>query len=129
MMQSRSFFCPNSIFQDLTRATQDWLSAEGFKYQRLQMEDGGIVLQIEKVGGWRKALGMSTVIHIVFHQVENMVNVEIGNGRWFDKAAVGLLSTIVLWPLAITAGLGAWQQMKLPERVYGYIAEYLAESK
>jgi len=129
MMQSRSFFCPISIFQDLTRATQDWLSAEGFKYQRLQMEDGGIVLQIEKVGGWRKALGMSTVIHIVFHQVENMVNVEIGNGRWFDKAAVGLLSTIVLWPLAITAGLGAWQQMKLPERVYGYIAEYLDESK
>lgn len=93
------------------------------------MEDGGIVLQIEKVGGWRKALGMSTAIHIVFHQVENMVNVEIGNGRWLDKAAAGLLSTIVLWPLAITAGFGAWQQMKLPERIYGYIAEFIDKSK
>lgn len=129
MMQSRSFLCPISIFQDLARATQDWLSNEVFKCQRLQMEDGGIVLQIEKVGGWRKALGMSTAIHIVFHQVENMVNVEIGNGRWLDKAAAGLLSTIVLWPLAITAGFGAWQQMKLPERIYGYIAEFIDKSK
>jgi len=129
MMQSRSFLCPISIFQDLTHAMQDWLSAEGYKYQRLQMEDGGIVIQIEKVGGWRKVVGMSTAIHIVFHQVANMVNVEIGNGRWIDKAAIGLLSTIVLWPLAIPAGIGAWQQMKLPERVYGYIAEYIDQSK
>ena len=83
------------------------------------MEDGGIVIQIEKVGTWRKMLGMSTAVHIVFHQVENTVNVEIGNGRWLDKAAAGTLSLIMLWPLAITAGIGAWQQTKLPERVFG----------
>ena len=124
-MQSRSFLCPISIFLDLVGTLQNRLSAGGFEFQRFQMEDGGIVLQIEKVGGWRKVVGMSTAIHIVFHQIENMVNVEIGNGRWLDKAAAGLLSTIILWPLAITAGIGAWKQMKLPERIYGYIAEFL----
>ena len=124
-MQSRSFLCPISIFLDLVGTLQNRLSAGGFECQRFQMEDGGIVLQIEKVGGWRKVVGMSTAIHIVFHQIENMVNVEIGNGRWLDKAAAGLLSTIILWPLAVTAGIGAWKQMKLPERIYGYIAEFL----
>ena len=128
-MQSRSFQCPISLFQELIRAAQAWLSAEGFKCQRLQMEDGGIVIQIEKGGGWRKVLGMSTAVHIVFHQVENTVNVEIGSGRWLDKAASGALSLIILWPLAITAGIGAWQQMKLPGRVFGYLAEYLGQSK
>ncbi len=129
MVQSRSFLCPLSLFQELVRATQSWLSAEGFKCQRLQMEDGGIVIQIEKVGGWRKVVGMSTAVHIVFHQIENMVNVEIGNGRWLDKAGAGMLSAIILWPLAITAGIGVWQQMKLPERVFGYLAEYIGKSK
>ena len=128
-MQSRSFQCPMSLFQELIRAAQGWLSAEGFKCQRLQMEDGGIVIQIEKGGGWRKVLGMSTAVHIVFHQVEDRVNVEIGNGRWLDKAAAGTLSIIILWPLAITAGIGVWQQMKLPERVFGYVAEYIGQSK
>ena len=128
-MQSRSFQCPVSLFQELTRAAQGWFSAEGFKCQRLQMEDGGIVIQIEKAGGLRKVLGMSTAVHIVFRQVENTVNVEIGNGRWLDKAAAGTLSLIILWPLAITAGIGVWQQMKLPGRVFGYLAEYIGQSK
>lgn len=129
MVQSRSFLCPLALFQELVCATQGWLSAEGFKCQRLQMEDGGIVIQIEKVGGRRKVVGMSTAVHIVFHQIENMVNVEIGNGRWLDKAGAGMLSAIILWPLAITAGIGVWQQMKLPERVFGYLAEYIGKSK
>jgi hypothetical protein len=129
VIQRRSFQCPISLFQELTRTVLGWLSAEGFNCQRLQMEDGGIVIQIEKAGGWRKVLGMSTAVHILFRQVENTVNVEIGNGRWLDKAAAGTLSLLILWPLAITAGIGAWQQMKLPERVFGYVAEYIGQSK
>jgi hypothetical protein len=129
VIQRRSFQCPISLFQELTRTVLGWLSAEGFNCQRLQMEDGGIVIQIEKAGGWRKVLGMSTAVHILFRQVENTVNVEIGNGRWLDKAAAGTLSLLILWPLAITAGIGAWQQMKLPGRVFGYLAKYIGQSK
>ena len=129
MMRSRSFPCPPSLFQEWVRATQRWLAAEGFQCQRLQMEDAGIVIQIEKVGAWRKVVGMSTALHIVFHQVENMADVEIGNGRWLDKAGAGMLSAIILWPLAVTAGIGVWQQVKLPERVFGYLAEYIGKSK
>lgn len=129
MIQSRSFQCPITLFQELTSAAQGWLSAEGFNCQRLQTEDGGIVIQVEKAGGWRKVVGMSTAVHIVFRQVENTLNVEIGNGRWLDKASAGMLSIIILWPLAITAGIGAWQQMKLPGRVFGYLTEYIGQSK
>ena len=125
MIQSRSFESPVFFLQELTRVVKDWLVSEGFNCQLLQMEDGDIVIQIEKTGGWRKILGMSTAVHIVFHQVGTMLSIEIGHGRWFDKAAAGMLSIIILWPLAVTAGIGAWQQMKLPERIFGYVAEYI----
>jgi hypothetical protein len=47
------------------------------------------LLQIVKVGGWRKFVGKSTALNIVFHQVENTVNMEIGAGRWMNKATTG----------------------------------------
>lgn len=89
MTQSKTFPCPSARFSELIPSTQSWLAREGFKCQKLQTEDGGTLLQIEKVGGWRKFVGMSTALNIVFHQVENTVNVEIGAGRWIDKAATG----------------------------------------
>jgi len=126
MTQSRTFHCPSPRFSELITSTQSWLSGEGFKCQRLQTEDGGTLLQIEKVGGWRKFVGMSTALNIVFRQVENMVNVEIGAGRWIDKATTGAVAYFILWPLAVTAGIGAWQQMKMPERVFEHIATFVS---
>jgi hypothetical protein len=68
---------------------------------------------------------MSTALNIVFHQVENTLNVEIGAGRWIDKATTGAVAYFILWPLAVTAGIGAWQQLKMPERVFEHIARFL----
>ncbi len=106
---------------------QKWLEESGFKQQRLTTEDGGTLIQIEKIGGWKKLVGMSTALNIIMHQVENTVNVQIGAGRWADKAVVGAVSMVVLWPLAVTAGFGAWQQAKMPERIFGYIDNFLDE--
>ena len=128
MTQSKSFPCPSARFSELVTSTQSWLSREGFTCQKLQTEDGGTLLQIEKVGGWRKFVGMSTALNIVFHQVENTVNVEMGAGRWIDKAASGTVGFLILWPLMVIAGIGAWQQMKMPERVFEHITAFLSPS-
>jgi hypothetical protein len=56
------------------------------------------------------------------------MTVEIGAGKWIDKAAVGTVSMFILWPLAVTAGLGAWEQMKMPEKVFDFIATRLVYS-
>jgi len=121
MSQSRSFSCHGILFSEEINSTRDWLTEQGFKSQQLSTEDGGIVLQIEKEGTWRKIIGMSTALNIAFHRIENTVNIEIGEGRWIDKAAVGTISMLVLWPLAITSGFGAWQQMKMPEKIFNFI--------
>lgn len=123
----QSFHCPESQYLNLISSTRNWLAGEGFKHQKLATEDGGVLIQVEKSGGWKKLVGMSTALNIVFHQVDNTVNVEIGAGRWADKAVVGTLSLVVLWPLAVTAGFGAWQQAKMPERIFGHISSFLSQ--
>jgi hypothetical protein len=69
---------------------------------------------------------MATSLNVVFHQGEDdTLTVEIGAGKWIDKAAVGTVSLLILWPLAITAGIGAWEQMKMPDNIFDYIGSRL----
>ncbi|MGA2067439.1 MAG: hypothetical protein ABSG86_20885 [Thermoguttaceae bacterium] len=77
----------------------------------MKIEDGGLLLQVEKSGAWRRFVGMSTALNVCFRHTGSTLNVEIGGGRWIDKAVAGGVSLIVLWPLAVTAGIGAWAQM------------------
>ncbi len=124
MVQSKTLLCPTACFSELIASTQNWLGREGFKCQKVQTGDGGTLLQIGKMEGWRKWVRMPTALNIVFHQEENTVNVEIGAGRWGDKATTGAVGFFVLWPLAVIAGIGAWQQMKMPERVFEHVAHF-----
>ena len=126
MNQSRSFSCGPSRFTALIQMTQNWLTGEGFRCQKLKIEDGGTLIQIEKIGEWRKVVGMSTALNIIFRQVENTVNVEICGGRWADKAVVaGIATFVTLGALIIPASIGTWQQAKMPERIFRHIVEFL----
>jgi TIR domain len=118
----RRYACAPGDTPQLIVDVKHWLDAEGFDLQEMNTEDGGVLLQIKKRGGWRDFVGMSTSLNIVFRQAGDLLNVEIGAGKWIDKAAVGTVSMFILWPLAVTAGYGAWEQMKMPDRIFGYIA-------
>ena len=119
---SRCFPCSTEKFHGLLADLENWLISQNFNCQQLTIEEGGTLLQVAKKGGWRKIFGTSTTLNIVLHQSSNNITVEIGAGRWLDKAAVGAAS--ILWlPLFFTAGFGAWQQMKLPNKIYQYISE------
>jgi len=69
---------------------------------------------------------MSTSLNVAFHQQGDTLTVDIGAGKWIDKAAAGAVSMVILWPLAVTAGFGAWEQMKMPDRIFDYIGSRLA---
>lgn len=119
------FPAPHVDLDDLVSRLQSWLQREGFTTQVLQTEDGGTLIQVEKQGSWRKFLGMSTALNVVLRRQGDELAVEVGAGQWVDKAAAGVVSLFILWPLAVTAAIGAWDQMKLPERIFDYIANCL----
>jgi hypothetical protein len=129
MTDVRTFPGTSVDLQDLVGSLNVWLATENFQTQVLKTDDGATLVQVEKRGGWRKVVGMSTALNIVIRSIDTRLMVEIGAGRWMDKAAVGTVSLFILWPLAVTAGSGAWQQSQMPERVFGRVAEYLGRAR
>jgi hypothetical protein len=124
--KSRRYTCPAADSPRLVADVKHWLDSQDFDTQQMRTNDQALMLQIKKRGGWRDFVGMSTSLNILFYQSGDTLTVQIGAGKWIDKAAAGTVSLFILWPLAITAGFGAWQQMKMPEKVFDFIGSRLA---
>lgn len=118
---TRTYSCRPDDLRPLVRDVDAWLESLNFESQEMTTEDKGTLLQVRKKGTWRNFVGMATALNILFRQHGDVVEVEVGSGQWLDKAAVGAVSIFVLWPLAVTAGIGAWEQMKMPQKVFTYI--------
>jgi hypothetical protein len=123
--KSRRYACGGLDTPRVIQDVKSWLDSQGFDSQQMSTETEGILLQVKKRGGWRDFVGMATSLNIVFHQAADTLTVEIGAGKWIDKAAAGAVSMFVLWPLLVTAGIGAWEQSKLPDRIFDYIGTRL----
>ncbi|HEV2762309.1 MAG TPA: TIR domain-containing protein [Pyrinomonadaceae bacterium] len=123
--KSRRYICAPDDTPRLLADVKGWLDSQGFDSQQMSTESHGLLIQIKKRGGWRDFVGMSTSLNIAFHQSGDALTVQIGAGKWIDKAAVGTVSMFILWPLAITAGYGAWEQAKMPEKIFDFIGTRL----
>jgi hypothetical protein len=124
------YSAPRLNLPQLADFLMDWLERDDFNVQTLPIEDGSTLIQIEKRGSWRNALGMSTALNIVLNLEDEDLCVEIGAGKWVDKAVVGAIGMfVILWPLAVTAAIGAWDQMKMPERIFNYIGDYIRRGR
>ena len=124
--KSRRYACSADAVARIIGDVRGWLNSQDFDTQQIQADQDSVLLQIKKRGTWRDYVGMSTSLNIVFHPCEDdTLTVEIGAGKWIDKAAVGTVSLFILWPLAITAGIGAWEQMQMPEKIFDYIGSRL----
>jgi ribosomal protein L40E len=124
--KSRRYASAGADIPGLIADLKVWLVSQNFEAQQLNTEDGGVMMQIKKQGGWRDWVGMATSLNILFHESEDTLNVQIGAGKWADKIGAGAVSLILLWPLAISAGYGAWEQMKMPDNVFDFIAARLS---
>jgi len=125
MSKTRTFPAGNVDAARLADDLHTWFLGQNFNCQVLQTEDGGTLLQAEKQGTWRKFAGMSTALNVVMRQTGRELAVEIGAGKWLDKAAAGVVSLFVLWPLAVTAAFGAWEQSNMPNRVFDFISKWV----
>ncbi len=123
--QVRRYRAAGGRLKELHDDLEDWLRGEGFTVQDLKTEEGATLIQVSQPGGWRKLIGMSTALNVILDQQGDDLTVEIGAGQWIDKAAAGAVSLFVLWPLAVTAAIGAWNQMKTPQRIFARVSELL----
>ena len=102
-------------------------ASEKMDTQVLRMDNGAYVVQGRAVGGkWKQFVGMDKAISVQLNSNGgNILMVEIGNSKWIDKGLAMTVSMVVLWPLAVTSGIGMISQGKLPEKIFGSIKSYL----
>ena len=118
---SRRYACPEEDTVRLINDVKVWLDSQGFDTQQVSADDQSLLVQVKKRGSWRDLVGMATSLNVLFHHNNETLTVEIGAGKWVDKAAVGAISLFILWPLAIPAGMGAWEQMKMPDKIFDFV--------
>jgi hypothetical protein len=127
MSETRVFQAPRIDLSDLAHSLNDWYRSQHFEVQMLDVHGGGVLVQASK-GGWRNVVGISSALNVVLRQNGSTLSVEVGAGKWLDKAAagaVGAVSLAVLWPLAVAAAWGAWKQSQLPKQTYDFIQQFI----
>ncbi len=76
-----------------------------------------MTVQMKKGGDFAAILGMQQALTLTIQRSPGGVLAMIGQQKWADKAAAGVVGMLVLWPLAFTAGAGAIQQAQLGSQV------------
>ncbi|WP_103666463.1 zinc ribbon domain-containing protein [Pseudanabaena sp. BC1403] len=120
MTETRTYQIPEIDLNELADNLQDWYKSKNFTVQKLTVDGGGVLVQASQ-GGWRDVVGISSSLNVVLRQNESTLLVEIGAGKWLDKAAVGAVGVFFLWPLAVTNAWGVWKQSQLPKQTYDFI--------
>jgi ribosomal protein L40E len=93
--------------------------SQGYQVQHFGNRDQ-MTVQMRKGGDLAAIVGMQTALTVMMQRSEGGVLAMVGQQKWVDKAvvgAVGLIAAPVLWPLMITAGVGAIQQVSLANQV------------
>lgn len=98
---------------------------KGMEVQSSKTADGYVMQASQQKDGWKTISGTRLAITIQMAVFGNQLNVTIGEGQWSDKIGAGAIGLFIAWPLAITAGLGAYKQKKLPEEVFRVIVNFI----
>jgi hypothetical protein len=116
----------NSEDIDLERLASDLVNAyqaQGYKAQYIG-DQKQIIVQLKKGGDFEAILGMQAALSLSLQRTTGGVLAMIGQQRWIDKAAVGAIgiaAIAVLWPLAVTAGVGAIRQASLANQALNMV--------
>lgn len=126
MEESRVFLLNGVSLETVVKNVETFLKDEkGMEIQSAPVEHGCIIQATQKKDTLKMLVGMrlATTVQLVVSG-ENL-NVVIGEGQWADKLGAGAVGLFLAWPLAVTAGIGVYQQKKLPEDVLNVISRTL----
>lgn len=89
-------------------------------------QGGGYFVQAkEQDDGWKKISGMTKALQVQIMKADTNIVVNCDFGKWSDKIGAGTVGMFVFAPLAVTAGIGAFRQSKLPGEVFDEIEKFI----
>ena len=117
-METRYYQAQGIDVDRLANELEHMFLMQGYQVQHFGNNDQ-MTVQIKKGGDFAAIIGMQRALTLTMQRAQGGVLAMIGQQKWADKAAVGVVGMLVLWPLAFTAGAGAIQQAQLGSQVLG----------
>ena len=122
MNESRVFMLNGTDMQKIVTRLEGFFRTEkGMEVQSSETTEGYVMQASQPKDGWKTLTGMRLAVTVQMTVMGDQLNVNIGEGQWSDKIGAGAIGLFVAWPLAITAGMGAFKQKKLPGEVFQVI--------
>lgn len=122
MSESRVFMLNGTDVEKIVARLEVFFRTEkGMEVQSVQSTEGYIMQAGQQKDGWKTLTGMRMAVTVQLAVMGDKLNVTIGEGQWSDKLGAGAIGLFVAWPLAITAGVGAFKQKKIPGEVFSVI--------
>ncbi len=122
MSESRVFILNGVEPQAIVNRLDSFFRGEkGMEVQSSQTADGYVMQASQPKDGWKTLTGMRLAVTVQMALTGGQLQVTVGEGQWSDKIGAGAIGLFVAWPLAITAGMGAYKQKKLPAEIFQVI--------
>jgi ribosomal protein L40E len=118
-MASRFYYDPRINVEGVATELERMFISQGYQVQHFGNMDQ-MTVQMKRGGDFVAIIGMQTALTVTMQRSPRGMLAAIGHQQWADKAvvgAVGLVASPILWPLMITAGVGAIQQANLGTQV------------
>ena len=113
--ESRAFHLINGVnLDDIVKSVTSFLNIE--KHMEVQSSptaEGYILQASQPKDAWKTLSGTRLAITVNFVLSGDVLNVMVGEGNWSDKLGAGAVGLFIAWPLAISAGFGAFRQKRL----------------
>ena len=117
-MDARFYRSDNLSIERLATDLENFFRGQGYQVQQIGNNDQ-VMVQLKKGSEIEAIIGMQAALTVTIQRTSGGVLVAVGQHKWVDKAAVGAVGIAVpaLWPLLLTAGLGAVRQASLASKV------------
>ena len=107
-METRIYPTRDLDVQKIAEALVNEYQAQGFEAQQLG-DSNQATVQLRKENTLRTITGFNKALGIAFQRSNNETQVQVGASDWVDQIAVGAVG-LILYPLLVTAAIGAVQQ-------------------
>ena len=126
MADSRIFCLDNGLTaMDVAGAVRGFFEFEKELHAEVIETPQGIIIQAKQMEGWKRLVGMDNSIQVQIIDQQTTMIVNIGSGKWIDKAGAAALGIYVFAPLAVTALIGAIAIRRLPEEIFSFIDRFI----
>ena len=130
--ETRIFRIPSNMpVQAVASHVDQYLqTTQGLQVQGASRGEEFVLQCRQEKDGWKTVTGMRLATTVQMNRTEpNTLNVTIGVSEWSDKIGAGVAGMLLFWPLAVTAGIGAYKQKKLPEEIFRCIENFLLSNQ